>query len=547
MLVVATLRSLHQIADAAAQEAPWVDIADGPVHKSLSNRVCEQLYTRTVADNLYEVLAQKMPKGEQGMRVVLIQQQVSLATSLIVKTCREESHRRMLLEAGILDQLAAKLAAMAASDARALGSEVWRSKWQDKLSTTCLTDVLEAISAIIKGSHYRAARFVHSQPLQSVFGSLGRFGTALHATPWEKLTPRLQAMQEKSHDHHENEYPQLQAPGGRNILDEPENPLFLWLMFVARRGEGRTRLAACWLLALLRNFGEQWPLHDHPSKVTRDKYFAYLIVPLVVNMIKESYSALGESKKTRASSAQSGGEQRFILERAPLVLADLVGSSPTLQEAATDAKIISTLISILKKSFDPISTTSKQMWAPKSAPPDAHDLTIDIPSSTLGSPGSNPDIAHAFKYRESALLALAAMVDSVERLRKIVVEAGVGSHLADSLLPFPDSSSPADFSTAAKAGNPVPVLIAACTLTRCLSRSVFILRTSTIDNQLAEPMFELLRHPNIEVQLAATKVVTNMLVEMSPLREVSSFPLPWLRVCRSVLSGSLRPSVEAGV
>jgi hypothetical protein len=340
-------------------------------------------------------------------------------------------------------------------------------------------------------------------------------------------------MQEKSDDRDFGRtWPALAKHSGRQIIiDEPENPLFLWLMFVARRGEGRTRLAACWLLAFLRNFGEKWPLND-PSKVTRDKYFAYLIVPLVVKMIDEANPATDQSKKNKPFYAQSDADKRLILERAPLVLADVVASSPSLQEAAFDAKIVSTLVQILKKSFDPITTSSKQLWAPKPTAPDVHDPTIDQPSSTLGSPGLSSDIIHAFKYRESTLLALAAMADTVDVLRKAIIDAGAANHLADSLVPYSTSSSdpPSDPNTTAKSGNPIPVLIAACTMTRCLSRSVCTLRTSLIDHQVAQPLFGLMKHPNRGVQLAATKVVTNLVLEFSPNRSVS-FPVPGVCCC----------------
>lgn len=533
-LIVATLRSLHQIADAILQEAPWADTTDGPLPKSLAHTVCEQLYIRPVVENLNEILSQPVQKGAQAMRAMLIQQQIALTAGLITKTCQEETHRRMLLDAGILDQLASKLAAMAAVDAklatipvaeaRGLGSDVWRSTWQDQLPISHLPDLLEAISTIIKGSHYRAARFVYSQSIQSVFGSPGGFSTSSQMSPWEKLTPRLQAMQQdrdKQDDRDfRNTFPPLANSRNHKILDEPENPLFLWLMFVARRGEGRTRLSACWLLAFLRHFGEKWPLND-PSKDTRDKYFAFLIVPLLVKMIDEAKPGADLSKKSEIFSAQSEAEKRFMLERAPLVLADVIAGSVPLQQAAFDAKIVSALVQILKKSFDPITSSSKQLWAPKSYAPDAQDPNIDPQSSRLGSPGLSPEIIHAFKYRESALLALAAVGDTEIELRKAVLESGATNHLPDCLIPLSNWASPSDVNMTPKSGNPVPVLVAACTLVRSLSRSVSTLRTKIVDHDVAEPIFQLMGHSNRDVQLAATKVATNLVLEFSPSRYVS--------------------------
>lgn len=67
--------------------------------------------------------------------------------------------------------------------------------------------------------------------------------------------------------------------------------------------------------------------------------------------------------------------------------------------------------------------------------------------------------------------------------------------------------------------NPVEVLIAACGAVRALSRSVSVLRTTLIDNGVAEPVFQLLQHPEIEVQIAATATVCNLLTDVSPMRE----------------------------
>jgi hypothetical protein len=64
------------------------------------------------------------------------------------------------------------------------------------------------------------------------------------------------------------------------------------------------------------------------------------------------------------------------------------------------------------------------------------------------------------------------------------------------------------------------VLIAACKVTRSLSRSVSVLRTSLIDHGVAQPVYELLKHPSVEVQIAATEVITNLVLEMSPMRPV---------------------------
>jgi len=52
-----------------------------------------------------------------------------------------------------------------------------------------------------------------------------------------------------------------------------------------------------------------------------------------------------------------------------------------------------------------------------------------------------------------------------------------------------------------------------------MSRSVSILRTSLIDYGVAKPIHALLTHPNVEVQIAATEVLCNLVLHFSPMRE----------------------------
>jgi hypothetical protein len=548
-LLVATLRTLNQITDAISQEKPWTDTSDGPLRSSLSIFVYEQIYTKAVIESFAEILAQTSPSSA-------VHQQISWTAKLIITTCREEDQRKMLLDAGILDLLATKLAAIAAVDEQSRRIEQ-RNAVSEELPLMYLPDILEAISAIIRDSHFNTARFLYSQPIQQLFGwpkggtasqQYEGYSTSSQATSWDKLIPRLQTMQSKS-DSYTKSWPalgpytpaassdsytrlpsveNLQPNSSRTIItDESENPLFIWLMFVARRGEGRERLSACWLLALLKKFGEKWAMND-PSKTTRERHFSYLIIPLVVKMIHDANPASDQAKKNASLGPQQKEENKFVLERSPLVLAELVTNNKALQNAAVDAKVLPVIVQILKKSFDPVVTLSKPLWQPRPVSPQARDPMVDPASSALGRSGLSPEVIHAFKYRESALLALAAMADSQDGLRKLIIEIGAATHIIDSLVPYSEGSSDTSSSThvvsrstAVKDGNPVPVLIAACKVTRSLSRSISVLRTSLIDHGIAQPSFDLLTHPNVKVQVAATEVITNLVLEVSPMRTVS--------------------------
>lgn len=523
-LLTTTLMTLNQIADAVAQEKPGSD-TNG---LSLAVTVREQIYTQSVVESIAEILAPMTGPSKSN-------QQFMLAMRLITKTCVEESQKRMLVDAGILDVLAGKLASIAAADDLVPQTESTPLQ-REQIPSRALSDIMEAISAIVKNSHFYTARFLYSQPIQQLFGwPKERTSTAYDTqnsstqASWDKLIPRVQTITSKT-DPYTKSWPALgsyTAVGGESyarlpsveslhqsssrsiITDESESPLFIWLMYVARRGESAARLSACYLLALLKKFGEKWPLND-PSKVTRERHFSYLIVPLVVKMIEESSE---QTKKPHTLSPATRDEMRFVLERAPLVLAELVTGNKVLQTAAVDARVMPTLVQILKKSFERLTTNAKPLWQPRSTSYEVKDPALDPESSTLGMPGLSADVLHAFRYRENALLALAAIAGDQDGYRKLVIEMGAATHIIESLVPYTESSE--------KDGNPDAVLKAACNVTRSLSRSVSVLRTSLIDHGIANPVFELLNHQSVKVQIAATEVITNLVLEVSPMRTVS--------------------------
>lgn len=535
-LVTTTIRTLNQIADAVAQEKPWADTSDASARSTLASAISEHIYTRPVIEHLAEILSQ--PAG-----TIKANQQIASAVRLLVKTCQEDNQKKMLVDAGMLDILATRLTAAAATDEPTRDADA-KPTHRDLLPRSCLPDILEAIAAIIKDSHFYTARFLYSQPIQQLFGwPKDRTATAYDAyggssqSSWDKIIPRVQTMTSKS-DPYIKSWPALgshstaamesygrlpsvetvQRPTGRStVTDESESPLFIWLMYIARRGEGRERLAACWLLALLKKFGERWPLND-PSETTRERHFSYLVIPLVVKMIEDSSPTSEPAKKAYATSPAAKDEIRFMLERSPLILAELVTSNKALQSAAVDARILPTLVQILKRSFDTVAKAPKPFWQPRSSSHEVKDPNIDPASSTLGRAGLSADVLHAFKYRESALLALAALAGDQDGLRKLVIEMGAATHIIEAMVPYSENNEPGATAAAAKDGNPEPVLVAACKVTRSLSRSVSVLRTSLIDHGVAQPVYELLMHRSVKVQIAATEVITNLVLEMSPMR-----------------------------
>jgi hypothetical protein len=430
---------------------------------------------------------------------------------------------------------------MAAVDKASLS--VGQAQAPNILPARFLPHILDAISTIIHGSCFYTARFLYSQSVQQLFGWPKDRTTAAYdpaELSWDTLIPRVQTLTSKT-DPYTKSWPALgshaaacgesarlpsmealQQGSNRSVVtDESESPLFIWLMYIARRGEGTERLSACYLLALLKKFGERWPLND-PCKTARERHFSYLVIPLIVKMVEESSPSSEQSKKAHALGPQAREEMRSVRERAPLVLAELIAGNKPLQTAAVDARILPTLVQTLKKSFEIVTTSAKPLWQPRSAANQAVDVNIDPASSTLGRSGLSVDILHAFKYRESTLLALAAIAGDQDGLRKLVIEMGAATHIIEALVPCTGSS---EQTSTTKNGNPDAVLIAACKVTRSLSRSVSVLRTSLIDHGIAQPVFELLTHPSVKVQIAATEVITNLVLEVSPMRTVSRHSL----------------------
>ena len=360
----------------------------------------------------------------------------------------------------------------------------------------------------------------------------------------------------------------------RAVNGKNDDGLVAWLISLARSERRFNRLITIWILTLVTGVMEKISITTRTEYTFKnlDRSLALLIVPLLMNLIDESNAAHIEQKQLSSStpwpspldgalSTHTADLSRSIKESAPTVLAALIEGSPTLQKAAVEAGAIKKLCQALKKTFDPTSCERKSLWTPiptNSTKLDTgdnlsttSDVAVGCTIARPGHPGLSPETLHALKCRRSTLQALAAIANKEDAYRKIIIENGIVSCIIDSLVPFPDERSAepsqrsleqgrhssaregnaADKNTngvllnknnvsEAKGGNPVPVLVGACNVARAMSRSVSILRTSLIDAGIARPIYNLVKHPNEEVQIAATNVMCNLLLEVSPMREV---------------------------
>ncbi|MCJ1288112.1 hypothetical protein MMC26_007467 [Xylographa opegraphella] len=540
-LVLAALRSLNTLADSLCLSCSDADTSEGSLLK--------ELYTEHNLAGLSQIL-------EQTSVTLITQQQICLAAALITKTCKEESQRKILASSGVLDALATRLASFIVATrgpTSALDPQDDINIADISVATTRsrLSSILHAIATIISNSKLRTTRFACASAFGSVFPRSETDPYSWRA-PYSRLSKR-----HPSNNNHENSLPPLPSSQFRDGLaqtlnfpplgahggwgskqrpsrgfssaleitptevfsgsEEDETPLITWLIHVIRAESDVTRLMASWVLTLLYRAGL--------ANRRREAGLALLLVPLLVRMLASDYQLPMDTPPSYDNSVLHRPEW-LIMEHAPTVLAMLVVDSIELQRAAVDAGAIKRLSQLLKQSFDPLpSALASSMWNPTPRLPNGVDSATSSSVSRLGVTGFSPEAYHVLQMRESVLSALASMATFKDEYRKAIIDNGVVPFVIHSLKPhtkefanvFYDTSATGEKSGAM--GNPTPVLLAACGTARALSRSVSTLRTSLVDAGLAVPLYTLLKNSDIEVQVAATAVVCNLVLEFSPMRE----------------------------
>ncbi|KAI9796404.1 MAG: hypothetical protein M1833_006176 [Piccolia ochrophora] len=553
VLVLATLRTLNTVADALAMTT-----GGGGSH---DEEFVERLFSNPHVHSLTHILLQSSDSPD-------VQQQVDLVASLIAKTCCEDRYQAALANAGVLDALATRLAGFVVFTGFVLpGAEIIAHKEgtihkfpRPAPPTAKLHPVLEAIGAIIRDSKLRSMQMLLAPAIRMVFptshleggqddvknpwiitGNAPPSNRNSQLNPIDHILPQVPTGVSKA-SAQAGAFPPLGSTirglGGASWFSSElgsdteasfgvfensaraESPLIAWLIHVARAEQGLTRLMAATVLTLLHRAGL--------TSRKRESGLALLIVPLLVRMFDEEPSSKSPDPSL-AHSVESERAQMVIKERAPLIFAMLVTDSEQLQKAAVAAHAIKKLSQMLKKAYDPLSERGpSEPWNP------------DVPSETPESLGSKESLVsnepvvsaaklHQWRVRESTLNALAALAPFHDEFRKMIIDSGVTPFIVDSLKPFSDGlardsnnytgDTPSTSKDRKSEGNPEYVLIAACGTVRALSRSVSILRTSLIDAGVALPLFALLKNPDMEVQIAATAAVCNLVLDFSPMRE----------------------------
>ncbi|PKS06983.1 hypothetical protein jhhlp_005580 [Lomentospora prolificans] len=554
-IVYASLRALSVIADAAA-----VAPAGSP---------CD---LQTLADSLF------IPTHIHSLQIILLstshddiaQSQIVLAANLISRLCQDANHRLALSKAnGVLDALATRLASFVVSE----GLVVPGAEWADKSEQAEMSEhipapaprharigpILHAIATVVGDSRYRAFMLLTSPAILAVFpvtefipapavraawqttglstvangDSLGAMDYLLPPVPQRgSRRARRKSVESKErksvsvtsvHEHIRSESYGQAADSQTCDGDVPESPLIPYLIYLSRSDEDLVRLMAIAVLTPLVKA-------DFVTKPARETMIATIIIPTLLQLMRDHLEK-PYTTDARFTVDTATKETWEILELAPVLLARLIVDHEVLQQAAFDCNAIEILSKLLQEAYKPAVSAQPRMWSPN--PGASMDMDECSPARKLGRAGELPLLMHRIRLRESALKAIADAL-AKEDYRKSLMELDVIPYIVESLSMHPGRPLPAkerprrqsaqteDAHTTAKPEyglNSSNVLIAACHVVRMLSRSVSILRTALVDYDVFVPILKYLHHPVVDVQIAATAVMANLVTDVSPMRE----------------------------
>ncbi|KAK6718515.1 hypothetical protein SNK05_001659 [Fusarium graminearum] len=549
-LVVAALKALTDVADACVLAAPSSDLNI----ETLAAAVFSTEYIDSFGSMLSITSTDNM-----------LQSQVTLAAGLISRLCHQEHHQQALATSGILDALATRLASVAVLRGEVI-PDAYDQARKDGLSeafpdraprTLRLSSILEAITAILGDSKYRANRLAHSPSILAVFPSIKFYSAKILDVEQQASNSRQQpvtamdymlpinlprnlsassqgSLQSGSSDSQSSgrsssskfsssalwetsRYSQVGSSEGS--AGDIESPLIPWLVNLVRRSDEYDRLLATSVLAALIKGGVT-------SKGSRETSLGLLVVPLLVGLIAKNDNEVSDVNEVDIAT------KRTILERAPVVLARMITDSEYLQKAASECQAVPVLSQLLHHAYQPVKESEQsQYWSPQG------DVEMDIennsPMARLGKEGQNELLVHRVKVRESTLKAIAALAGGKEDYRKAFVANSLVPLVVESLSEYPrklqtmkerapertGTDSSRNEETPGYGTNPASVIAAGCHVLRMLSRSVSILRTLLVDYGVAIPALNLMKHPDVNVQVAATSAICNLVLEVSPVRE----------------------------
>ena len=483
------------------------------------------------------------------------QQACDSILALLCKTVTHEAQKRTLVDAGVLRLLAIRLASFVVAEGLVppgpvvpATGDVSPPSLPDPITPTAhLSPVLEALCALTEGSRSRSKAFLTSPPIKAVlpdckdafspsdirrapWGTSYLSGAAVPRSrlqsPFDPLLP-VPPLSEKATATQPG-FPPLGSvapmpkrrpsflptlsggpmhslpPAQVAVEDVEESAVIAWLLYIVRESRGKRRLLAARLLVSLHSL----------RFVKRERGFSFpsLLVPLLTRMLDHQQGHLEVSHR---SDGLYLGSDIYFVRAVPAVLATLVMDNPYMQSVAVDSKAIAKLAVGLKATFDGPTNHKVPPWQPHRL--DEMETDGSSGPTTLGPGGPDWIARKNMDYREGCLKALAAIAPFEEDYRAQICNEGVLPHIIQALEPFQVHTG--SDGTAEMAGNSTSVILAACAAVRALGRSVRALRTKLIEAEVAKPILALMNSTNPELRIAATKVLSNLAMDFSAVKE----------------------------
>ncbi|RMD43215.1 hypothetical protein DV735_g1970, partial [Chaetothyriales sp. CBS 134920] len=501
--------------------------------------------------------------------------------ALLCKTCSTEQHKRLLADRGLLSILARRLASFVVRDGLVVPNlelldfpASSSSLLPDPLpSHARLSPILEGIALLIEHSKERAEALLSDPSISSVLpqphndhspaelrpsiwaGSQvpSTIARARSTNAFDGLLP-LVPPKEKYGGSGNLNFPPLGAglPGprrrasfhppaatatGMSLIEDgdaevDESPLVPCLLYIARRSRGLDCLLACRVLVALLN-AELVPLY-------RARCFPSLLVPIIVAMLDHGISDQGPPALKHSCCLSNG---LHYSKAAASTLAALIIDDLELQKAAVEAKAIPKLSAGLKHTFEAPTEHRVTTW--RAARPSADTIPDYGPDCTLGFGGPSHAIRQDMAHREATLQALAAIAPFSDLYRKEICDQGILPHIVLSLEPFQPSQELADDTAPDIKGNSASTILAACGAVRALTRSVTALRTKFVDINVTRAIINLIDIRDPEVRIAATKVLANLALDFSPMKESLLESAVVKKLCEQAHSANARLRLES--
>lgn len=234
------------------------------------------------------------------------------------------------------------------------------------------------------------------------------------------------------------------------------------------------------------------------------------VLEVLMELLDYTPSGLRHTSSVVGSSHLQSSSQVEIQIQAAFTLARLVADNVTLQTMATE------LFNALQKLAALLDQACNRSQAPSSTKVERASATTILGSIAVSTPRNDATVGvapptideSAIRLREACLTALAALTFQHDEPRRKLIDTVQPPVLA---MVVSSISFPA-----------LGVRVAACRLSRALSRSLSILRTSIVDAGVAPKLVALLQDPNEEevVKVEATAAICNLVLDFSPMKKL---------------------------